>query len=197
MAHSAARPLPPKDFAQRKLPLLEMHAAEALVRVHRLNLDALFFGRSGDNRFDDPAGRFGVCYAAQRLEGAFAETFLRNVGATLVSRAALAHRAASTLRVKRTLRLAQLYGPGLARMGATAAVSSGPYEVSQPWACAIHDHPEQPDGMVYRSNHDNGELCVALFDRCADALAAEPAQALMQDRAALALLLDRYRVGLT
>jgi hypothetical protein len=53
-----------------------------------------------------------------------------------------------------------------------------------------------PDGIAYRSNHDNGEICVALFERSGDRLAAGNAQPMTADRARLAELLTRYKVGL-
>lgn len=196
MAHSAAGPLPPADFASRLLPTRLLTKGEPLVRIHRTDLSVIHFGRTGDNRFDDPARQYGVCYLARSLEAAFAETFLRHVGATLVSRQALAARSASIVVATDDLRVAMLHGPGLARMGATGAVTSGTYDVSQPWSSAIHDHPEQVDGIMYRSNHDNGEFCVALFDRCADRIAAQGSKALLDDQALLARLLDRYEMGL-
>lgn len=190
-------PAPPADFAARALPVETVPAGAAFARIHRSAFGALHFGTSGDNRFDDPDRRYGVCYAARSLEGAFAETCLRAVGATLVPLSHLAQRSATVLTVTAELRLAELHGPGLARMGATAAVSSGAYAVSQPWSRAIHDHPAGVDGIVYRSNHDNGELCVALFERCRDRLRPGPAAGLLIDRHGLAMLLDRYKVGLT
>jgi hypothetical protein len=81
-------------------------------------------------------------------------------------------------------------------LGATAAVSSGTYDVSQPWSRALYTHPAAVDGIVYRSNHDNGELCVALFDRCRDRLTEGATNELLADRAALGRLLDAYKVGL-
>jgi len=108
----------------------------------------------------------------------------------------LAERSATELVVTVELGLAELHGPGLAGVGSTA-VTSSTYEVSQPWSHAIHSHPANVDGIVYRSNHDNGELCVALFDRCRDRLRPGSRTGLMADRAALAELLDRYRIGLS
>jgi hypothetical protein len=61
-------------------------------------------------------------------------------------------------------------------------VSGGTYEVSQPWSRAIFQHPAGADGIVYRSNHDNGELCVALFDRCRSRLRADPPTDLLSNR---------------
>jgi len=190
--------VPPADFATRDLPIETAPRDATFVRIHRSTLDPLYFGRAGDNRFDDPEGRYGVCYAARSLEGAFAETCLREVGATLVPLSHLAGRSVTVLTAaaKLQLRLVQLHGPGLARLGATAAVSSGTYDVSQPWSRAIHEHPSNVDGIVYRSNHDNGELCVALFERCRRRLRPGPGTLLMEDRARLAVLMERYKLGL-
>lgn len=82
----------------------------------------------------------------------------------------------SLLTATAELRLIELHGPGLARMGATAAVSSGTYDISQPWPRAIHEHPGNVHGIVYRSNLENGEPCVALFDRCRTLLRPQPSQ---------------------
>jgi hypothetical protein len=199
MASMAAEPrliLPPADFATRDLPIETVGSGTTLVRIHRAGLGAIHFGRSGDNRFDDPEDRYGTCYTACTLEGAFAETCLRAVGSTLVSLEHLATRAITLLTMASGLRLVRMHGSGLARLGATAAVTSGSYDGSQPWSRAIHEHPAAPDGIVYRSNHDNGELCVVLFERCRERLVAGPAEALTGDRARLAVLLDRYKVGL-
>jgi hypothetical protein len=186
----------PSDFADRDLAIELVPARATFVRIHRADHASLYFGISGDNRFDDPEHRYGVCYAARTLEGAFAETCLRPVGATLLPLSQLAARMVSLLAVAAELRLVELHGSGLARMGATAAVSSGTYDVSQPWSRAIYAHPAKADGIVYRSNHDNGELCVALFDRCRSRLRAHPPTDLLSDRRRLAALLDRYQVGL-
>ena len=190
MAHRPGS-VPPPDLAARDLPIEVATAGTSFFRIHRASLDAVHFGTSGDNRFDDPERRYGVCYAARSLEGAFAETCLREVGARLVPLARLAGRSVTMLRVEGDLRLVELHGPGLARLGATAAVSSGTYDVSQPWSRALHGHPANVDGIVYRSNHDNGELCVALFERCRDRLRAGLAAGLMDDRGRLGELLDR------
>jgi hypothetical protein len=123
---------PPPAFAQRNLPIELVPAGATFVRIHRKGHASLHFGTSGDNRFDDPERRYGVCYAARTLEGAFAETCLRPAGAALVPLSRLAARVVSLLEVVVELRLVQLHGTGLARMGATAAVSSGGYDISQP-----------------------------------------------------------------
>jgi hypothetical protein len=128
--------------------------------------------------------------------GAFAETCLRTVGARFVAFKFLEARSFSDIEVMAPLRVVSLHGPGLAQLGATGVVSSGPHASAQRWSSAIFAHPAAPDGIAYRSNHDNGELCVALFDRCQARLRIAGTQRILADRAGLARLLDRYKVGL-
>lgn len=196
MAPPSSPPAPPADLSGRALPIDVLAAGAALIRIHRRDQDAVFFGRTGDNRFDAPDGSYGVCYAAPTLEGAFAETCLRDVGARFVSRSYLAERAYSAIALVGELRLVALHGAGLAQVGATSAVTSGDHAMARRWSDALHWHSAQVDGIAYRANHDNGELCAALFERCRDRLGATQAQGLLDDRAQLAALLDRYRVGL-
>ena len=41
--------------------------------------------------------------------------------------------------------------------------------IAQRWSRALWEHPQQPDGIIYRSRHDPSKVCAALFDRCASA----------------------------
>jgi hypothetical protein len=52
---------PPADFAERHLPIETVPAGATFVCIHRSASAALHFGTSGDNRFDDPEGRYDVC----------------------------------------------------------------------------------------------------------------------------------------
>jgi hypothetical protein len=188
--------LPPPDFAHRELPIEAIPTGTRLIRIHRSDLGPLHFGSTGSNRFDDPAKTYGVCYLAATLEGAFAETCLRAVGARFVALTFLEARSFSEIEVTAPLRLAAVHGPGLVRIGATAAVTSGTHVAAQQWSKAIHEHPSAADGIAYRSNHDNGELCFALFEHVSNRLARAGSNPMMKDRARLAVLLARYRVGL-
>jgi hypothetical protein len=189
-------PLPPADLAHRDLPIETVPVGTLFIRIHRAAYGVLYFSTSGDNRFDDPEGRYGVCYAARSLQGAFAETCLRDVGASFVPMSHLATRSITEIKVAGELRVVELHGTGLARVGATAAVTSGIYNVSQPWSRALYQHRAEVDGVIYRSNHDNSEFCVALFDRCRSRLEEGTSRALLSDRAVLAHLLDSYKIGL-
>ncbi len=197
MVREGAAPLPPADLHSRALPIETIAAGSTLVRIHPTKWSALHFGTCGDNRFDDPDRRYGVCYAALTLHGAFAETLLRQVGATLVPRASIDQRSITHLSVLADLRLVTVHGAGLVALGATAAVSSGAYDVSQHWSRALHSHPAAADGILYRCTHDNDKIAVALFDGARDRLQTAQTAPLGLDRHRLGGLLDRYRVGLS
>lgn len=196
MAQPDPHPLPPTDLASRTLPIETVATGTVLRRIHRSDLGAVHFGKAGHSRFDDPQGMFGVCYLGASLEAAFAETCLRAVGTTILSWAFLAERSVTTIATVRPLRLVSLHGPGLAAIGATSAISGGLHGPAQAWSRALHDHSGVPDGLSYRANHDNGEHCVALFERAADAISVEGSDSLIADRGRLARLIERYKVAL-
>src|SRR5690349_14122319 len=97
-AEQGKLPLPPADLATRKLPLTRIKGP--IFRVHRATLGALYFGKSGMSRFDDPLGKYGVLYAALKAEAAFAEVFLRQLSRMLIEEEALAQRALSEIALK-------------------------------------------------------------------------------------------------
>jgi hypothetical protein len=180
------------------LPTDVIPTSQQLVRIHRTVQAPLFFGTGMDCRFQDPAQGFGVCYFGESDAASFAETFLRTVGIRSVSQAALAARAFSSVDLTRALRVVDLHGPGLARVGTTAAVATVyPYDIPNAWAAALYDHPARPDGIRYRCRHDSDEMALALFDRAAAALVISATQAMDSDPARLAALLDRWGLGLT
>jgi hypothetical protein len=139
-----------------------------------------------------------VCYLAEEPHVAFAETFLREPGETLIEESDLSTRAVAEVEVGRDLQLVALHGAGLRRLGATAAVCTGPYAVSRSWALALHDHPSRPDGIRYRARHDDDGFAIALFDRAADSVTVAQTTGLASPeiRSDLAGWLDRYGMGL-
>jgi len=188
---------PPSGFKSRTLPIETFFAGSQLLRIHQSIHGALYFGRSGDYRFDSPNGTYGVCYTGMTAEACFVETCLTQVGATLVSATFLDARELSFIDVKEDLSLVMLHGTGLAPMGATSIVSAGPYDISQAWAEAIHDHPGNHDGIIYRTSHDDDEFGVAIFERSKHKVNQGSGIGLMKDARTIASLLNRYGVGLT
>ena len=80
----------------------------------------------------------------------------------------------------------------------TALLASGSdYEDSQLWSRALWEHPDKPDGILYRSRHDDSALCVAVYNRAKDGLAVIRDESLAEDAQQLARLLKRYGLGLT
>jgi RES domain len=162
-------PPPPSWLKTSSLPILELPKATSAVRIHRTEYDPVFFSPGSGNapigRFDSPSGAFGVLYLAQALEGAFAETILRNPQRRLVDLSEITARAASVLGFSRAIRLVKMFGAGLQSVGADNAVSTGPYGSSGAWADALFAHPDAPDGIAYASRHDSEQLCIALFFR--------------------------------
>jgi hypothetical protein len=193
-------PRPPKDLHARELPIDVVRAGTILSCIHRTRFGAIFFGpaqgAAPGGRWDAPAGEFRVYYLAEEPQTAFAETFLRMSGDTILDPADLAARSLAEVIVMRDLRLAALSGRGLARMGATAAVCSGPYAASQEWAAALHEHPARPDGIRYRAHDDDG-FSLAVFDRAADAVDESGTRPLSGFRMTQVLggWLDRYGVA--
>ncbi len=171
-------PLPPPDLSLRQPELVKLPAGADLHRFYTANWAPIFFDTSTAGRFNAPDASHGVLYAARTIAGAFAETFLRTPGRTLIDSDLLRRKAYVRLSTRRELTLIRFAGPGLARLGATAEVShSGlPYDVPQAWSKALLAHPVDADGIAYHSRHDDAELCYALFDRTVGAISEEELQ---------------------
>jgi hypothetical protein len=187
-------PDPPASFR-----LLVRPSSVAWLRVHSVGRDPLYFGGLPRNRFDAPAGEFGVLYAAGDPHGAFIETFGHATGVRFVTAAELRACGLATIAAARPLRLVDLRGEGLARMGADSQLTSGPdYDLARRWARAIHDHPRRPDGILYRARHDLARSCVAIFDRASPVITAHRLGTLLRRgrQKLLADILDTYKFGL-
>lgn len=190
-------PHPPADLAGRTPLMATLPEGTELHRFYPAGLEPIYFDKSLGGRLNAPDGRYGVLYAAAKPEGAFAETFLRTPGKTLLAPELIAAKAQALLKTLRPLTFVQLHGPGLARLGATAEVTHGglPYDAPQAWSAALHDHPLQADGIAYTARHDDAEVCYAIFERAAAAITLE-AQEEDLDHDGFYLLAEHYGVGL-
>jgi hypothetical protein len=160
---------PPDDAASLPLPIREFPGGAIFNRVHRTQRAAIFFssgkGKPPAGRFDSATGGFGVLYGAETFAGAFIETVLRNPARRLVGMAEIESRSVTVIRTSRTMRFVDLRGDGLQQPGLDASISTGPYENCGLWSDALFQHPARPDGILYRSRHDPGHTCIALFQR--------------------------------
>ena len=148
-------PRPPSDLSRRTPDLVTIEAGAVLHRFYPAALEPIYFDRSLDGRLNAPDGGFGVLYAAATINGAFAETFLRQPGRQIIPDDLIQAKSLVRLQVLRSLRLIKLAGPGLAKVGATAEVTHGglPYEIPQAWSAALHAHPADADGIAYSARH--------------------------------------------
>jgi hypothetical protein len=188
-------PLPAPDLQKHGLPLRAY--GDTLVRIHRSDRQAAFWGKTRDNRFDAPGGEFGVLYAASDHWGAFIETCGGLLNRT-VTASFLGARGWARVIPARDLRLVDLSGSGLARIGADERLCSGEHDASQQWALALWQHPDAADGILYRARHDPSRTSVAIFDRAASAVEVVRDGELLADAntALLAAILDTYRFTL-
>ncbi len=213
MSAPGPHPDPPPGFDSMVLPLAlrSMHrevrqaAIGPWYRLHATGLRALYFGRRRRFRFDDPKGKVGVLYMAADEHGAFIETLGQSFcagktvrGFRCVSDLELGGRALARIRTRRRLRLVDLTGEGLSRIGADERLCSGDYRIAQRWSRAIHGHPSRPDGLLYRARRDPSRISAALFDRARPPLAVTALGTLMdpENRALRDRILSTYGVGL-
>ena len=180
-ASATALQLPPADLHRRPLPILTA-SVSTLARISRHTSGEPHFGKSGANRFDDPAGAYGVCYLGrgarrEALLVAFAESVLHDQTATTggfdIATTELDSRQVVRFSGPSKLRLANLTGAALKLLGLDGRISTEvPYDVPQAWSAAIASHPDVVDGIAYVSRHYNTGTAVALFERSGPKLKA-------------------------
>jgi hypothetical protein len=64
-----------------------------------------------------------------------------------------------------TVHLFDATGPNLSKIGTDAQFLTGRYSTTRKWAARMMKHPDDIDGVWYRSRHDPNRLNVALFQR--------------------------------
>lgn len=190
-------PLPPPDLHSRSPKIVSLPRGSEIHRFYTAIYEPVFFDRSTTGRFNAPDGSYGVLYAAKLVNGAFAETFLRAPGNTLIDSGFLRRKGYVRLETVLPLKLVDLTGPGLAIVGATAEVphSGLPYDAAQAWSKALFDHPVEVDGIAYHARHDDTEICYAIFDR-AEAAIVEVSREVNLDQDWFWDVGTRYGVGL-
>ena len=163
-------PLPhPELHAQTPL-IFTLKIGDVLYRHHQSVHDPIYFGMSGNYRFDDPdcptGASFGVLYTGGDTHCCFIESCGSTTGVPAVSGAYLDAREIARLELTEELRFIDLASSGgLTRLGADARLVTGSYKVAQRWFAALRLHPSNPDGIRYLSRHDPTRVAYAIFTR--------------------------------
>lgn len=190
-------PDPPPDFARRRLLLAPISAP--LYRIHSVRHRPVFFGKTGDNRFDDSRRVFGVLYAGLTPDCAFVETFSEELAFPFVTERRLAERILTRIELAAPVRVVDLRGAHLRQLGADARLLAGEHAPAQRWSRAIFEHPAAPDGILYRARHDPAQSALALFERARRALRPHRTRRALtapENADLLARLLKKYGLGL-
>jgi hypothetical protein len=189
---------PPSDLHKRKLPLAEVSGPLFRIsKVSRGKGGVVHFGKYKTERFDDPLGKFGVCYLGLDDYAAFIEVFGQALE-IIIDLNFIHEHAISTLKLKRKVKFVDLTGPGAAWISAAGEVMSGDHALSQRWARELYSHPTRVDGILYRSRHDLARKSVAVFDRGMNLLVVDEytewSEPSIQLR--LGIILDHYNMAI-
>lgn len=162
LARKLLAPEPPADLAGISLPLA-VTSAPWFRLVPRHFSSALYWSREGRHRFDSPAAKWGVCYAAESIPAAFQEIWGDEIrrGHRLDWKD-LETMMAWQITVPPSLRTIELAGETLAVVKGTLQSFVGSYATSQRWGQALMAHPADLDGLQYLGRRC-GRTCLALF----------------------------------
>ena len=191
---------PPKGFEKRQLAISEIAKGSIWKRLY-LNRypNPLGYG-FGPSRFSDPEtrlappARFAVAYIGSSVKVCFLEAILRDRGVGRIRSfplewAELENWTCAELRVEETLRLADLRGDHLVRMGVPTDVARArSQELGRLWSRAFWSHETKPDGIIYDSRL-NGETNIALYDRALANLSVIATPKLIECRLELARII--------
>jgi hypothetical protein len=194
--------LPDPSFATRPLMTATIPVGSTWRRMYETRFpDPLGYG-PGLNRFSDPTGKaFGLIYLGSTAKVAFVETILRDRadgrGATcVVAYDEIEKRSLASIVPVEPLVLVDLTGDGPLRMGVPSdVVGARDQSLAQRWSVAFHDHPEQPDGVLYPSRL-NEERCIALYARALPKLKATATPLLVDCRAEFAAILNDLDIAI-
>lgn len=172
--------MPTPDVPSRIIP-----AGELLQHVSRSSYrgTALHFGRSGGNRYDDRALRFGTIYVGFDLATALMESVFRQHrwnrrAQRVIARTEVYARMVRAIGVLEPLSLADLTAPSVmaSQFGLNLSqLASRRYVHTQRIAALVHalaepDGAPRFDGVLYPSRNNHPAACAALFDRAAEKL---------------------------
>ncbi|MER9278389.1 RES family NAD+ phosphorylase [Mesorhizobium sp. C280B] len=196
---------PPPDFEHAKLEIETLPPGQTFGRIYWSTYpDPLGCGKS-PSRFSDPrrrvaANRFCVLYLGDSLKVCFLETVLRDRREGLVDdlpieEVELTQRRYAEITTTADLRLVDLRGDNAVRMGVpTDVVRAQRQNLARRWSLAFHQHPSEPDGVIYPSRL-NEATNLAIYDRAILKLTPKRVLTLLGAQG-LAQVLEDFRIGL-
>lgn len=157
---------PPGDFNDRNLLVEGDSVSRIWYRIAKRKHGPVYYNRSGDLRFDSPDARWGVCYVAPNPVAAMSEVYGEAVLEQfnpILSADDLEARNIYRIKLPDTaIRFCPLFGPNLMRMKCDMNHTTGRKSVSQEWARAIMDHPQDFHGLLHVARQA-GVTCLAFF----------------------------------
>ncbi len=181
---------PPKGFANAKLRIHQIQVGEQFGRVYLArHSDPLGFGKT-PSRFSDPSrrvdrNRFGVLYLGQTVKVCFLEAVLRDrhdgeFGDLPIGEDELTSRHYAVIKTNSPIRMVDLRSGSAVAMGVpTDVAKAASHSLARKWSAAFHDHPDQPDGIIYPSRL-NGHTNLAVYDRAVGMLTAVATMSLLE-----------------
>ncbi|HKP76533.1 MAG TPA: hypothetical protein VJT67_13475, partial [Longimicrobiaceae bacterium] len=104
--------------------------------------------------------------------------------------------AAAAIPPTRELRIVRLHSDGLVQLSLSAdAPHAVPYAGCQRLSHALWAHPDEIDGIEYRSRWDDSLFCVALFDRAGEALDTDQPSLPLDSPVIIRPVLRHYGIG--
>ena len=169
---------PPPPSAPNRAKTAVLPAGTALFRVHSAHFAPDAFNPTdpgaapGGGRFDSVGGQPAYLYAALTPRAAIAEALLRSVpfdarGVRQLPRVALLGRRLSEIRTTAPLRVVQLHGEGLARLGQDVWLvhcDAAEYESTRAWGAAILRWNPSAAGLAWHPRHDDDGMAVCLYE---------------------------------
>lgn len=194
-----AKLTPPNNFNELQLDRLLVTLEGYWYRLNDARYpSALHFDTSGKGRFDGQNQGYGILYTGADVYAAFIECFgrdpqqERNISENLIR-----SRNLFKINSSKPLRFADLTGSGLNIIGASLDLIYGDRLISRKWAKSIFHHPQQVDGIKYRSRLDSSKFNYGIFDRAKDSLIEESVGNLFDSHPyLLGEILDCYQYGL-
>jgi RES domain len=199
--------LPPKGFESRPLVISDVAIGGVWRRLYQSRFsDPLGYGL-GPSRFSDPETtlvspwRFGVVYLGSSVKVCFLEVILRDRGDGRTREFPIAWPeleawTCAELRIGTTLKLVDLRGDNLVRMGIPTDVArASTQDLARAWSRAFWSHNAKPDGIVYDSRL-NGETNIAVYDRALAKLTAIAMPRLVECRSDLTSIINDFDLAI-